>query len=747
MREYSIAVRSLCEFTARSGDLSHRFTPAPTASQGIAGHRILGARRSGGYQRELTLRGRHGSLVVRGRADGYDAERNRLEEFKTHRGDLRRMPLNQRGLHWAQLKIYGALLCAERSLPAIELALVYFDVRNDEETALAERWTAADLQTHFELHCGQFLDWAGGESEHRLRRDRFLSSLAFPYGSLRTGQRRMAEAVYRAAQGGHALMVQAPTGIGKTAGALFPALKAVPAQKLDKVFYLTAKTSGRLPALELLNHLGAAAAPAALRVLELVSKDRACVFPGRACDAESCPLAKGFYDRLPHARLAAVTLPALTRDAVRAVAADADVCPYHLTQEMARWSDVVVGDYNHFFDGGAILHGLTVQNQWRIGVLVDEAHNLLPRAREMYSATLEPSVIDAAMACAPPLVQQALSRVVHGWREIHRGREEEYFVPAAIPAAFLKLLQRAAAAVADDVAEGTSGPAPPLLRCHFDVLHFLRMADTYGSHSLFDVTQSGEGASLCIRNVNPAPFLAPRLAACTTAVLFSATLSPAEYYRALLGVPAAAPWIDVESPFDGGQLEVRIAPRISTRYRDRERSLVPMADLMARQYRARPGNYLAFFGSFDYSKAALTAFQRRHPDVATWEQVRGMDGAARESFLAQFTPGGRGIGFAVLGGIFAEGVDLPGDRLIGAFIATLGMPRVCPVNAEIERRMHGLFGAGYEYTYLYPGLEKVVQAAGRVIRTMSDRGTVHLMDDRYGVPAVRDLLPRWWRMG
>jgi Rad3-related DNA helicase len=174
-----------------------------------------------------------------------------------------------------------------------------------------------------------------------------------------------------------------------------------------------------------------------------------------------------------------------------------------------------------------------------------------------------------------------------------------------------------------------------------------------------------------------------------------------------------APWVDLESPFDGRQLEVRIAHRISTRYRHRDRSLLPIAGLMARQYHAQPGNYLAFFGSFDYLVAALAA-------AASGSRCRG---------------------------VFAEGVDLPGDRLIGAFIATLGMPRVCPVNAEIERRMHGLFGAGYEYTYLYPGLQKVVQAAARVIRTLTDRGTVHLMDERYAAPAVRELLPRWWRMG
>jgi DNA excision repair protein ERCC-2 len=204
--------------------------------------------------------------------------------------------------------------------------------------------------------------------------------------------------------------------------------------------------------------------------------------------------------------------------------------------------------------------------------------------------------------------------------------------------------------------------------------------------------------------------------------------------------------MNVDSPFAEEQLNVHVERRISTRFRDRQRSLLPIARLLARQYREQPGNYLAFFSSFDYLQSVLGMFKAQFPAVPVWEQLRGMDEAQRGEFLGQFVPAGRGIGFAVLGGVFAEGVDLPGDRLIGAFIATLGLPQVNEVNAEIERRMQTLFEAGYEYTYLYPGLQKVVQAAGRVIRTLSDRGTVHLIDDRYMAPQVQELLPRWWRI-
>jgi Rad3-related DNA helicase len=745
MAEYSVAVRSMCEFTARSGDLSFRFTPSPSAQQGIAGHGIVAGRRGPNYQRELALQARYKTLTVRGRADGYDPDRNRLEEFKTHRGDLQRMPANQRNLHWAQLKIYGALLCLARSLHEIELALVYFDIKSEQETAYPERFSAADLQAHFESHCESFLSWAGREVRHRERRNRFLEALKFPHEELRSGQRQMAEAIYKAARRGRSLMVQAPTGIGKTIGSLFPVLKAVPTQNLDKIFFLVAKTSGRVLALDALKRLAVPAGRAPLRVLELVSKESACRYPGRSCEAASCPLARDFYDRLPRARLAALAGATLNQDAVRNFAAQAEVCPYYLTQELARWCDVIIGDYNYFFDASAILHGLTAQNQWRIGLLVDEAHNLVARARDMYSAALDPETLEAAMPFASARVKAQLNQVQRTWRATHRDRPEDYFAKAAIPAALIVNLQRLITAITDDIVE-EADVAEPVLRFHFDALHFCRMAEAFGAHSLFDVTQAGSEARLCIRNVSPAPFLAPRFAACASAILFSATLSPPGFYRRLLGLPEGASWINVDSPFGEQQLDVCVERRISTRYRDRQQSLIPIAELIARQYRSQPGNYLAFFGSFDYLQAVLAVFKERFPEVATWAQIRGMDGAERDAFLARFAPASRGIGFAVLGGVFAEGIDLPGERLIGAFIATLGLPRVNGVNAEIERRMQSLFDAGYEYTYLYPGLQKVVQAAGRVIRTASDRGTVYLIDDRYMGSRVRELLPRWWRI-
>jgi len=750
---YRVAVRALCEFTAKVGDLDLRFTPSPTALEGIAGHAQVTARRGEGYEREVALEGQYGKLTVRGRADGYDPARNRLEEIKTFRGDLERQPANHRQLHWAQARIYGWLLCQTRQLDEVELALVYFDVASHKETQFVERHAAAQLRAFFETQCQAFLDWAAQEMAHRAARDQALSALRFPHDEFRIGQRQLAEAVYKAACTGTTLMAQAPTGIGKTLGTLFPQLKAFPGQQLDKLFFLAAKTSGRrlaLDALQTLQRNGAGE----LRVLELIARDKACEHPDKACHGESCPLAKGFYDRLPAARAAALQQSMLDQAALREVALAHQVCPYYLSQELARWADAVVGDYNYYFDISALLYGLTLNNDWRVSVLVDEAHNLLERARGMYSAGLDQRAFAGLGSKAPAPLKRPLGRVQRCWNDLHREQLVDYQVQPELPLKLLGALQQVVSAVTDYLGEQPGGLDAELQRAYFDAMHFCRVAELFGEHSLFDISllpATGRGKTkrsmLCLRNVVPAPFLAPRLKQARSTVLFSATLNPRRFHADMLGLPTGSAWIEVESPFQADQLRVCLANHVSTRYQHRQASLGAVVELIARQYHERAGNYLAFFSSFDYLQQVTALLREQYPDVPFWEQTRGMQEAARSAFLDRFTEHSKGVGFAVLGGAFAEGIDLPGNRLIGAFIATLGLPQVNPVNEQFKTRLDQLFGRGlgYDYTYLYPGLQKVVQAAGRVIRTQSDEGVVHLIDDRFGRPQIGRLLPSWWQ--
>jgi Rad3-related DNA helicase len=759
---YTVSVRSLCEFSARHGDLDRRFTPSATALEGQWGQQLVAARRAPDYETELALQGRWGPLRVRGRADGYDPQRHCLEEVKAIRGPADAVAENRRALHWAQLQTYGALFCRERDASGLTLALVYFDVATRTETRVQQDCSAQQLEQAFEQRCRPFVDWARQEAAHRRARDAALAALAFPLPAFRTGQRELAEAVYRAATRGRCLLAQAPTGIGKTLGTLFPLLRAMPAQAIDKIAYLTCKGTGRPVALQALHGLRAGMPGRPLRVLAMVAKEQACEHPDKACHGDACALARGFHDRLPAARAAAVAEGWLDAEAQRRIALAHGICPYHLGQELVRWSDVLVGDVHHAFDTSGVLWGLMQALDWRVALLVDEAHNLVERTRRMYSAALSTAELRAARQLAPAPLHAALDALLHATTELAAEADAPQAVLATLPDPFLQALDDASAALADHFQRDALAVGP-LLQFHFSLQRLVRLLDELDAHSLVDLQQGGAadtqaGAlptpdlfgsapaelTLTLRNLVPARFLRPRFNALHSATLFSATLAPPEHAIRLLGLPEDTAWIDLPPAFDPAHLCVQVAQGVSTRYAHRSRSLAALVDLIARQFDAHPGNYLAFFSSFDYLEQAAALLQQRRPDLPQWRQDRRMDATARSSFLGRFQPGGQGVGFAVLGGVFAEGVDLPGSRLIGAFIATLALPPVSPLQDQIRARLDALFGAGQGHADLVPAMHKVVQAAGRVLRTPDDRGWLWLLDDRYRRAEVQRLLPAWW---
>ena len=778
---YTVSVRNLCAFAAKAGDLDLRFTPSPTAQQGREGHVLVAQRRGPQYEAEISLSGSYPGLLVRGRADGFDAMHNTLEEFKTFRGTLEAIAPNQALLHWAQLKVYGALLCQSRGLETLTLRLVYLHVLDQTEHPVSEDTTAAELQEFFEALCENFLGWARQEQAHRLRRDAALEQLEFPQKPFRPGQRDLASGVYRACVQSRPLLVQAPTGIGKTIGTVFPALRAMPVRGIDKIFFLTAKTPGRQVALDALRKVtlsGPSGTQFALRVVELVAKDKACEHKDKACHGQSCPLAHGFYDRLPAARRAAAGQAWLDRAALRTVALDHGICPYYLGHEMLRWSDVVVGDYNYYFDRSAVLYALSVDASWRVSVLVDEAHNLYARACGMYSAELTHAQTLAVRPQVPPVLRGRVDELLMQWQGVQDAAQRA--APLArwsqldkLPEAWLRALQKLNSAISEYLNEHPAEAQGALLPFYFDTLGFAALADVFGAHSMceFDCMERApalatptlpdpaqariEGLAahdaglapgrLTLRNVVPRDFIAPRIQVADSMVLFSATLNPADYYINLLGLPDSTQLLDIPCPFDPSQLTVKVKP-ISTRRDDRADSLDLLVQTLATQFTQQPGNYLAFFSSFDYMDMALDGLRQSHPGIPVWAQARQMAEAERHAWLRQFDAAGQGIGFAVLGGVFGEGVDLPGKRLIGAFVATLGLPSFDLVNEAICARLQERFGKGYDYTYVYPGLQKVVQAAGRVIRTEADTGSVILLDDRYLERRYRALLPAWWKV-
>lgn len=741
---YTVSVRSLCDFAARSGDLDLRFTPVPSGQEGIMGHVAVQNNRSDTYQAELRLRLHWQGVLVQGRADGYDASAHCLEEIKTYRGHLRNIAANQKALHWAQLKLYGAMLCETQGHDSVDLALIYYQVDTHKETREQENYSRTELLQFFQQLTGRFLIWARQEADHQDYKRCASEQLQFPYTNFRPGQREFAVQVFRQLRDARTLLAQAPTGIGKTLAVLFPALKAVLPANLHKVFYLTAKNSGRQMAMDSMRTLQQGEQQQ-WRVLELVARDKLCVHPDKACHGESCPLARGFYDKLPQARQLAVKQALLSESSLSRLAKEHELCPYYLQQEMVRWADVIVGDYNHYFDASALLHSQTLDQEWRVAVVLDEAHNLLERARSMYSATLSEEALVAARKQAPSNLKRSFGQLRRAMQDAAAEYESGTHYADSMHEELCQISQNTASRLASYVAENALPNSHPLLSFYFDLLFFAYLAEQFSSHSLLQYQQTASGVEIAIRNVVPAPFLAPRYGDAHGCVLFSATMNPASFYQDVLGLPTNSASCEIASPFQAKQLQLYIQP-VSTRYADRESSLERVCQAIGQQYARQAGNYLLFASSFEYLRQLEQGLGRWYPDIPLWTQAAGMGTEQRQAFLDQFQADGQGIGLAVLGGAFGEGVDLPGKRLIGAFIATLGLPQYNEWNEAVRDRMASAFGEqhAYHYAYLYPALRKIVQAAGRVIRSEDDEGVVFLLDERYTQARVARLLPAWW---
>jgi DNA excision repair protein ERCC-2 len=423
------------------------------------------------------------------------------------------------------------------------------------------------------------------------------------------------------------------------------------------------------------------------------------------------------------------------------------ICPYFLAQEMARWCDVVVADVNRMFDQSALLHALVRQNDWKASLLIDEAHNLVDRARGMYSVELSQAHLLRVRKQSPKALKSKLDGVSRAWQSVIRDHcpdiSREPVILDNLPGSLTGALNRLVSAITDYLADHP--PDLVLQELMFESLAFTKLAEVFGDHSLCELIRPARGkARLTIQNLIPADFLAPRFEAADSTLMFSATLSPGVYYRDLLGMPEDTCFRSLPGPFTRDQLEVNFTPDISTRRPDRERSLTPIAELIHRQYQQRPGNYLAFFSSFSYLNRVQDTLLQQAPDLPLRAQRPGMSTDERTAFLKAFHENNTGVALAVLGGVFSEGIDLPGDRLIGAFVATLGLPPFDNWHEILRQRLEQRFGAGHAYTYLIPGLQKVAQAAGRVIRTPEDRGVIWLIDDRFLQPQIRNLLPAWW---
>jgi DNA excision repair protein ERCC-2 len=754
------SVRNLVEFVLREGDLFvGGFQPRDRAVAGTRGHQKVQQARPQGYVAEIPIvhrveqDGLH--LEIFGRIDGVfsDDDPPTIEEIKTTTLPLDMIGPDHNRLHWAQGQCYAYMYARQLGLDEIQLQLTYYQLDTQAIKTFRRSFRLGELEHFFNELVAVYLAWAKMTTTWKIERDQAIRDFDFPYAAYRPGQREMAVAVYKTIRQKALLFIQAPTGVGKTIAALFPAIKAVGLGLVSKIFFLTAKTPGRLIAEKSLADMRQAGLR--FKSVTLTAKDKACFCVAAGLDPEECPYAKNYYGKVNAALADIYPYEAINRELLADIARRHEVCPFELSLDLALWVDCIICDYNYAFDPRVYLRRFFDDSSDPYVFLVDEAHNLPDRAREMFSAELDRGMVLELKQSLPGHLLgmvnalDRLNQALRDKRKQSQAGDQPALVERRLPEELLKAVRKfSREAEAWLALNQKTAFRQAVLDFYFECQTYLRVAEAFDACyvSYFEpVGKSGLKARLyCL---DPAPLLKEALGRSQSAIFFSATLLPMDYFQQLISGAGNRPHLMLPSPFPPENLSLLIHDRIATTYARRAGSYPDVAQAIAAACRARPGNYLVFFPSYAYLLAVVEQLQPHVPEQRLLIQAQGMTEVEREQFLARFSPDSPEtlIGCAVMGGIFGEGIDLVGERLIGAIIVGVGLPQLCLERDLIKDYFNRRNNQGFAYAYQYPGLNRVMQAAGRVIRSETDRGVIILIDERFTQARYRSLFPPAWR--
>lgn len=755
-----VSVRSLVEFVLQAGDLtSGGFQRRDRAQLGTQGHQRVQRSRPAGYESEVEIayrvEGADPPLEVRGRIDGLYANQDPviIEEIKTTTLSLDLVSEEHNRLHWAQAQCYAYIIARQQQRSVVCIHLTYYHLDSRKEKTFERHFTLTELETFFHDLITPYLDWFRKIYALQARRDGSIQQLEFPYKEYRPGQRDMAVAVYKAIRANDRLYVQSPTGVGKTIAALFPAVKALGQGLAAKIFYLTAKTPGRLVAERALEDMRQAKLD--LRSVTLTAKEKICFCPPVNCDPEVCVFARDYFGKVKRALEEIDQHQAFTRPVIEAIAQQYQICPFEFSLDLALWGDCIICDYNYAFDPRVYLHRFFDFSTESYVFLIDEAHNLPDRARSMYSAELDKKTALGLQRTLKPHLPalakklSAINTVLLEKRKACQAEGKEALVAYELPETLLKAIREFCQTAEDWLALNQAAEfRQELLEFYFLCNNYLRTAEYFDIFYVSYFERQGQAdLKAKIFCLDPAPMLAAPLERSRSTVFFSATLLPMDYFMKLLTGAADHPRRIFQSPFPTENVNLLIHNGISTKYAQRAESYAAIASAIESIFSARVGNYLVFFPSYAYLAAVLELLKDRLPERQLLVQDRGMTEAARDAFLDRFSAGNQEtlVGLAVMGGIFGEGIDLVGERLIGAVVVGVGVPQVCLERDLIKEYFDRQSVSGFAYAYQYPGFNRVLQATGRVIRTEADRGVIVLIDERFTHTRYRQLFPAHWR--
>ena len=755
--ELKIGVRELVAHVLRSGDLTFEFIGSSRPVEAIRAHQRIQDSRPDTYQPEVSISHQVETdrfrLIVGGRIDGIYTEPDRtlIEEIKTTTRNPDYFLNNEQPVHWGQIKTYAYMYASARGLDEICTQLVYYQIDTAEMREIKRTFGISELEAYFNDLVNRYLEWAATIIDWSAARDASINKLDFPFASYRPGQHRMAKEAYRTIRNRGQMLVQAATGIGKTIAVLYPAIKTLAEERGQKIFYLTARTTGQRVAETALGELRAKGLR--LKSVTLTAKDKICFCPDSACHPDECEYARGHYDRINNAVKAIFTREdALSREIIIQTAREFQVCPFEFSLDLSLWADCIICDYNYVFDPRVFLRRFFQEENGDYIFLIDEAHNLVDRSREMFSAQIfKQPVLDLRRQLKKdlPHIYKSLGRI-NTWLVKARKKCAQSSNPLAekdppdelIPLlkGFLFITERWL------VQNIKTAFRESLLDMYFAVSAFIRVADQYDECYTSCYEKMGKDLRLRLFCMDPSIQLEKALTRCQAAIFFSATMTPIDYFKQILGCDQDAHHLILHSPFPGENLGLFIADRISTYYRHRDQTAERVTQVISALIEQKKGNYLLYFPSYVYMRKIYTLYTARSPQTETMLQKPGMAESERDRFLRRFSRDNPQtlVGFAVMGGIFGEGIDLVGKRLMGAVIVGVGLPGISLERELIKEYFTNALGAGYEYAYLFPGINRVLQAAGRVIRTEHDRGVILLIDQRYSRYQYKSLLREEW---
>lgn len=747
------------EFVLRSGDLDNRRTGGAQKEAMQAGsrlHRKIQRRMGKNYQAEVSLKHivqeEQYQILLEGRADGIIREPAgvTIDEIKCIYMDLSRLE-EADSLHMAQAMCYGFIYCYDHELDSITIQITYCNIETEEIRRFSKEFSYEELKHWFEGLIHEYVKWAQYLYHNQLRRGESIKELLFPY-PYREGQKELAVSVYRSISRGRNLYIQAPTGIGKTLSTIYPSLKAIGEGYGDKLFYLTAKTITRSAAQEALAILRKNGLY--FKAVTITAKEKLCFLEKPECNPDVCPYARGHFDRVNDAVFDVIHQEfAITREVILAYAEKYQICPFEFCLDVSNWVDGIICDYNYVFDPNVRLKRYFAEGvKGEYLFLVDEAHNLVSRARSMYSAYIKKEDIllvnriikDRDMKLSKKLNQcnklmLEMKRECEGYQVL----EDVSHFALAVMAMFGELER-----FMEEHQEFTDRDL--VLDFYFQVRDFLNTYECLNQGYRIYTEMEGDGSFLLkLFCIDPSGRLKACLDQGISALFFSATLLPVNYYKELLSGDLDEYAVYAHSPFDEKKRLLCIGSDVSSRYtRRNEREFRKIACYIRRTAEGRQGNYMVFFPSYQYLGAvADILMEEETPGITYLKQASHMDEAEREEFLEQFAEDRKDtlIGLCVMGGIFSEGIDLKEGRLIGAVIVGTGLPMVCTRQEILKNYFDETGKNGFSFAYQYPGMNKVMQAAGRVIRTVNDRGVIVLLDERFLERDYQAMFPREWQ--